>query len=87
MIFAAILAGGKGTRVGTDVPKQFLSLNGTPILIQTVNVFLKTNVCDKIYISVNEMWKEHTENLLREFYDDKTIENIKIVCGGKERKE
>ncbi len=85
MIFAAILAGGKGTRVGTDVPKQFLSLNGTPILIQTVNAFLKTNVCDKIYISVNEMWKEHTEKLLREFYDDETVAKMKIVCGGKER--
>lgn len=31
MIFAAILAGGKGTRVGTNVPKQFLEFGGKPI--------------------------------------------------------
>jgi len=31
MIFAAILAGGKGTRVGTNVPKQFLEFGGKPL--------------------------------------------------------
>lgn len=85
MIFAAILAGGKGTRVGTDVPKQFLELNGTPILIHTLNAFINSNLCDKYYISVNEMWKEYTENLLKAFYEDLIRKNIKVVCGGKER--
>lgn len=85
MIFGAILAGGKGTRVGTNVPKQFLELNGTPILIQTLNVFLDSNLCDKLYISVNEMWKEYTERLLSEFYKDEIIKNIKVVSGGEER--
>ena len=33
MIYAAILAGGKGSRMGsTDVPKQFLELDGKPII-------------------------------------------------------
>ena len=53
MIFAGILAGGKGTRVGTNVPKQFLELNGKPVLIRTVNTFLEVEQCDIIYISVN----------------------------------
>jgi 2-C-methyl-D-erythritol 4-phosphate cytidylyltransferase len=44
MIFAAILAGGKGTRVGSNVPKQFLELGGKPILVQTVDVFVQSNL-------------------------------------------
>lgn len=85
MIFAAILAGGKGTRVGTNVPKQFLEFGGKPIIIQTVDAFLESELCDFIYISVNEMWKEHTQNLLKKYYDEATLKNFKIVLGGKER--
>ncbi len=85
MIFAAILAGGKGTRVGTNVPKQFLEFGGKPIIIHTTDVFLKSGFCDVIYISVNEMWKDHTENLLEQFYDEEVRRKFKIVIGGKER--
>lgn len=85
MIFGAILAGGKGTRVGSDVPKQFLQLDGMPILIKTLNVFIESGTCDKLYISVNEMWLEYTQQLLEEFYPEEIRKNIKIVCGGKER--
>lgn len=31
-----VVAGGSGTRMGTEVPKQFLSLNGKPILVHTI---------------------------------------------------
>ena len=85
MIFAAILAGGKGTRVGAKVPKQFLELGGKPILISTVDKFLKSKLCDIIYISVNEMWLEHTKELLYKYYDKETADSIRLVCGGKER--
>ena len=36
---ALIVAGGKGKRMYTDIPKQFLLLNGTPILIHTLKQF------------------------------------------------
>ena len=36
---ALIVAGGKGDRMNTDIPKQFLILNGTPILIHTLKQF------------------------------------------------
>lgn len=85
MIFAAILAGGKGTRVGAKVPKQFLELNGKPILISTVDKFINSGLCDIVYISVNEMWLEHTKELLYKYYDKETADSIRIVCGGKER--
>lgn len=85
MIFGAILAGGKGTRVGAKVPKQFLELLGKPILINTIDTFLKCKSVDLIYVSVNEMWIEHTEKLLEKYYDEKARSKMKIVCGGNER--
>ena len=36
---ALIVAGGKGERMNTDIPKQFLLLNGLPILTHTLNAF------------------------------------------------
>lgn len=85
MIFAAILAGGKGTRVGAKVPKQFLEINGKPILISTIDQFIKSKLFDVIYISVNEMWLKHTKEILFKFYTKEIAENIRVVCGGKER--
>ena len=42
--FAVIVAGGCGLRMGTDTPKQFLLLNGKPVLWHTINQFLKAYI-------------------------------------------
>jgi 2-C-methyl-D-erythritol 4-phosphate cytidylyltransferase len=39
--FALVVAGGKGTRIKTKLPKQFLELNGKPILLHTLEAFLR----------------------------------------------
>lgn len=38
--YALIVAGGKGTRIKSSLPKQFLDLNGLPVLMHTINAFL-----------------------------------------------
>lgn len=38
---AVIVAGGSGTRMGTDLPKQFLPIHGVPVLIHTIRAFLQ----------------------------------------------
>lgn len=38
--YALIVAGGKGTRIKSDIPKQFIELNGKPILLHTVEAFI-----------------------------------------------
>lgn len=37
--YAIIVAGGKGTRINSSLPKQFLALNGLPVLMHTINAF------------------------------------------------
>jgi 2-C-methyl-D-erythritol 4-phosphate cytidylyltransferase len=39
--YALIVAGGKGTRITSNIPKQFIELNGLPILIHTINAFFR----------------------------------------------
>ena len=85
MIFLALLAGGKGSRVGANIPKQFIDIAEKPILIHTLDVFVKLDAIDYIYISVNELWLEHTQKLIQQQYDDSIRKKIRFVCGGKER--
>lgn len=42
--YAIIVAGGTGTRMGSVSPKQFLNLNGLPILMRTINAFASSTV-------------------------------------------
>ncbi len=39
--YALIVAGGKGLRMGSEIPKQFLHLNGMPVLMHTLQAFAK----------------------------------------------
>lgn len=39
-IYIVIVAGGSGTRMGTDIPKQFIELEGVPVLQRTMEKFI-----------------------------------------------
>lgn len=41
--YTIIVAGGKGSRFGSNIPKQFLPLAGTPVLMHTINRFAECN--------------------------------------------
>lgn len=86
MIYAGILAGGIGSRMGNvPLPKQFLDLDGKPILIHTVEKFLLTHEFNKIFIATPQKWISHTEDILKKhnINDDR----IEVVKGGKDRNE
>ena len=38
-LYALIMAGGSGQRMGSDIPKQFIELAGKPVLMHTIQVF------------------------------------------------
>lgn len=54
MNIAIIFAGGSGVRMGAGVPKQFLEINGKPILIHTLQLFEEHEEIDRIYLAMNE---------------------------------
>jgi 2-C-methyl-D-erythritol 4-phosphate cytidylyltransferase len=84
MIFAAILAGGTGTRMDLDnLPKQLLVLDNKPILIHTVEKFCLCPRFDAIYIGVHPDWLEHSRELLHKHgLGDFPLA---VVAGGKTR--
>ena len=66
MIFAVILAGGTGSRMGsTDMPKQFLEIKGKPILNHTVEKFLPNPAFEKVIILSPKAWIGHTKEIIR----------------------
>ena len=84
MIYAEILAGGSGTRMGhTELPKQFLMLGDKPIFIHTVEQFLFNKRVDKILICTPEAWISYTKDTLKKYLKDTT--NIYVVKGGSDR--
>jgi 2-C-methyl-D-erythritol 4-phosphate cytidylyltransferase len=60
---AIVLAGGGGSRFGTDVPKQFLRLAGEPILLRTLKTFVGAGV-DQLVVVSHPDWVGETERLL-----------------------
>ena len=85
MIFGVILAGGVGSRMNiADMPKQFLDLNGKPIIVHTLEKFLLNERLDEIYIGVHPDWLLHMKDLIDEYVKMKK-EHIHIVAGGGDR--
>lgn len=86
MIYAEILAGGKGSRMGNvNMPKQFLPLNNRPIIIHTVEKFLLNDRFEKIIIVTPKEWINHTKNILEKYIhaDDRLV----VIEGGIDRNE
>lgn len=48
--FVIIVAGGSGTRMGSDIPKQFLELNEKPVLMHTMQVFYDYDAACRIIL-------------------------------------
>lgn len=88
MIYAEILAGGKGTRMGnTEMPKQFLKIGEKPIIIHTLETFLLNTRFSKIVITTPKQWIQHTNDLINKYIPKKLAEKIAICAGGSDRNE
>lgn len=66
MDYAIIVAGGKGLRMGTDIPKQFLPINGLPVLMHTIKRFREYDNSLNIILVLpkeqHEYWHELCKN-------------------------
>ncbi|MBR1751654.1 MAG: D-ribitol-5-phosphate cytidylyltransferase, partial [Ruminococcus sp.] len=83
MIYAAIVAGGTGSRMGADRPKQFLMLCGKPVLIHTIEKFLSCPEIDRVYVGVHKDWIGELDKMCRAAGLD--TDKISLLSGGASR--
>lgn len=84
MVYAAVLAGGSGLRMGGDLPKQFLCVGARPIIIRSIDAFLDSGLVDSIIVAVSADYIEYTRSLIAKFLPDCEID---VIPGGKNRNE
>ena len=88
MIYAAILAGGVGSRMGADKPKQFLEFAGCPVIVHTARRFLECEAVDKIIVMTPQEWCGYTEGLLAEYLGAEHFGvDILVAPGGETRND
>ena len=76
---AIIFAGGSGARMGSGLPKQFIEVNGKPIIIHTLDIFEEHPAIDKIYIACKEDYISKLEKFVKRHFISKVAG---IVPGG-----
>lgn len=79
---AVIAAGGSGTRMGGNVPKQFVRIGGIPIIVRTLLKFETCSDIDEIIVVVRDCDIETVKILLDEY---KITKRTRIVKGGATR--
>ena len=86
MTYGVILAGGIGSRMGGDKPKQYLTVKDKPIIIYTIEKFLVVPEFEKIIVLCPKQWVEHTKNLV-EKHAAKAGDKVVVIEGGSTRNE
>lgn len=84
MICAALLAGGIGTRLDVGMPKQFYLIGDKPILIHSLEAFLKVEEMDEIIVSSPKCINK-TKDVIKEY--GLTDSRITVIKGGKRRSD
>ena len=79
MNYAVIVAGGTGSRMGADRPKQFLKLKGRTILQRTLAPFLACEDIHQIWVGTHPDWLSFTQNLVQQMNCQKPVY---VVAGG-----
>ena len=64
MVIAAILGGGTGSRMGGELPKQFLDLGGEAVILRSLRAFIGSGLVDAAVLLAPEAFVPFTEGLL-----------------------
>ena len=68
MDYALIVAGGKGLRMGTDIPKQFLPIGGKPVLMRTLEAFHAYNQAMQLIVVLPHSQQTYWARLCEEYH-------------------
>jgi len=80
---AIVLAAGKGTRMGTEVPKQFLHIQDKPVLYYSLKIFQECKDIHEIVLVIGEEYQDYCRNVLILPYNLTKV--TKMVEGGAQR--
>lgn len=80
--FAVIVAGGSGSRMNSSTPKQFLLLNGKPVLYYTLHTFLEAYDDLEVILVLPEEYSAAGKEIVDAFFDRN---RIKTAFGGRTR--
>ena len=75
-----VFAGGVGSRMGSQTPKQFLKVQDKPIIIHTIEKFNSHNLIDGIIVVCKEEYINYCKSLIDKFNLDKVYD---VICGAK----
>ncbi len=80
MIYAVIAAGGIGSRMGSETPKQYLNVGGKSIISHTVEKFSRNERIDEVIVLCPDEWVSYTKELINS-------NEIIVISGGETRNE
>ncbi len=84
MNVAVVIAGGVGRRMGENIPKQFIEIDGKPVLIYTLEGFETHKEIDAVEVVCVDGWQNKLKEYIRKF----GIKKVKwIVTGGETGQE
>ena len=84
MVFAAVFAGGIGSRMGnSDTPKQYLELGTKPVIIHTIEKFFINDRIDEILVLCPKAWVAHTQDLIKKHLPEG--KKVTVIPGGATR--
>lgn len=81
---AVIVAGGTGTRMGSELPKQFLLLKNRPLLYYTIDTFLKAYDDLELVLVLPDVYTDMGQEIIDAYFDK---DRIRITVGGSSRFE
>ncbi len=81
-VYAAVLAGGKGLRMRSDIPKQFLPLNGKPVIQWSLETFASCPLVDHIILVGPKDYMDTMKNIAEEIQSSKILA---VTEGGETR--
>ena len=65
--YVILLAGGVGKRMGSDIPKQFIEVDGKPIIVYSLENFQKNSQIEKIVVVCVKEWQDHLSELINKY--------------------
>ncbi|HMP87615.1 MAG TPA: 2-C-methyl-D-erythritol 4-phosphate cytidylyltransferase, partial [Lacibacter sp.] len=80
--YAVIVAGGSGTRMGSVLPKQFLLVQGKPVLYHTIQAFVQAFPGIDVILVLPEEHLELGREIVDGYFDDR---QIRLTAGGETR--